>query len=48
MIHTTFALCHEAGACTSSYKKIAKHLGGVTKHGRNTKTPLTVVLDTLG
>ena len=47
MLHTAFFLAHEAGACPSSYKRMAKALGGVQKYGRDTPIPLTLVLDTL-
>lgn len=29
MLYTTFNLAHKAGACSESYKKIAKALGGL-------------------
>jgi len=45
---TTFAKCHDAGACAKSYRKMAKAMGGIKNHGRNTKTTLVQVLDILG
>src|SRR3990167_10062298 len=48
MLHTTFRLAKSAGACTQSYRKMAKALGGVTKYGENTPIPLDKILDTLG
>lgn len=41
MLHTTFARAKEAGACASSYKKMAKALGGVKKYGLDTPIPLS-------
>ena len=46
MIHTTFALCHKAGACSEGYRTLAKALGGVTNYGRNTPIPLATIIDT--
>lgn len=48
MLHTTFAKAKEANACIESYKKMAKHLGGVRKYGNDTPIPLDTVLDVLG
>ncbi len=48
MIHTTFNLLHRAGACTSGYRKLAEHLGGISAYGRYTPIPLLVVLDSNG
>ncbi|MEE9159974.1 MAG: hypothetical protein V3U60_16515 [Gammaproteobacteria bacterium] len=47
-ITTTFRKCHEVDACIDSYKKMAKALGGITKYGRNTDTPVLKVLEVLG
>ena len=48
MLDTTFSLAKEAGACAGSYKKFAKHVGGITKYGKDTPIPLTDILDVLG
>ena len=48
MLHTTFNKAHEAGACTESYKKMAKALGGITKYGKHTPIPLDKVLEVCG
>ena len=48
MIHTTFRLVKKEGACEPSYKKFAKHVGGIQKYGLDTPIPLTEVLDVLG
>ena len=48
MITTTFHKCHEAGACTDSYKKMSRALGGIKEYGRDTETPVLKVLDVLG
>ena len=48
MIHTTFNLLHRAYACTSGYRKLAKHLGGISAYGPDSPIPLAVVLDSNG
>jgi hypothetical protein len=48
MLHTTLAKCHEYNACTEGYKKLAKHLGGVTKYGKDTPIPLSVIIESNG
>jgi len=48
MLHTTFAKAKEFGACESSYRKMAKLLGGVTKYGKDTPIPLDTVLEVCG
>jgi hypothetical protein len=48
MIHTTFNKCHDAGACTEGYRKLAKHLGGVKKYGKDTPIPLSVIIESNG
>lgn len=51
MLHTTFRLAKEANpepACKTSYKKFAKHVGGVKKFGQDTPIPLTEILDVCG
>ena len=47
-ITTTFHKCHKASACTRSYKKMATALGGITKYGRDTDIPVSLVLEVLG
>ena len=48
MLHTTFALLRQHGACTDGYKKLAKALGGVKAYGQDKPIPLTAVLDSNG
>jgi len=48
MLYTTFRKAHEGGACASSYKKYAKHVGGIRKFGKDTPVPITEILDVLG
>ena len=48
MINTTFNLAHKANACASSYKKLAKYLGGIEHYGKDTPIPLTTVLESNG
>jgi len=48
MIYTTFALAHQAGACTDSYRKLARALGGIEKYGANTPIPLDQIIEVLG
>ncbi len=45
---TTFALLRQHGACENGYRKLAKHLGGVTEYGRDKPILLTVILDSSG
>ena len=45
---TTFALAHEAGACSSSYRKMAKAVSGISKYGEDTPLPLSEVLTVCG
>ena len=45
---TTFTLLHKANACAEGYKKLAKHLGGVTKYGKDTPVDLLTILDSNG
>ena len=45
---TTFALLRQHGACESGYRKLAKHLGGVNKYGRDKPIPLLTVLGSNG
>ena len=42
MLHTTFRLLKDAGACRGSYSMLARHLGGIRKYGWDTPIPLTV------
>lgn len=48
MIYTTFQLAKQARACTESYRKFAKHVGGVPKYGASTPIPLTDLLAVCG
>lgn len=48
MVTITFRLAWEAGACASSYRRFAKHVGGVRKYGKDTPIPLTEIADFLG
>jgi hypothetical protein len=48
MLHTTFKLAHESGACTEGYRKLAKHLGGVDKYGKDTPIPLSKIVESNG
>jgi hypothetical protein len=48
MLHTTFRLAREAGACKDPYRKYAKHVGGVTKYGKDTPIKLIDILQVLG
>lgn len=45
MLHTTFRLLKDAGACRGSYLMLARHLGGIKKYGRDTPIPLSVGVD---
>jgi len=45
---TTFTLLRKADACTEGYRRLAKHLGGVTKYGADTPIDLLTVLDSNG
>ena len=44
----TFAKAKSEGACDVSYRKMVKHLGGVTKYGLNTPVPIETILDVCG
>jgi len=48
MLHTTFALAREAGACQGSYRAVAKALGGIPRYGRDTPIPLSRILEVSG
>ena len=48
MLHTTFALAKESRACAESYRKYARHVGGITKFGEDKPIPLSDILDVLG
>ncbi len=48
MLTTTFRLLHSDGACKYRYRILATKMGGVTKYGRDTPIPLTVILDQMG
>lgn len=45
---TTFKGLRTSSACISSYKKLAKNLGGIRKYGANTPINLLVILDSNG
>jgi hypothetical protein len=45
MLHTTFKLAKEAGACTGHYQHFARAVGGVRKYGQDTPIPLTLILE---
>jgi len=47
-MYTTFKELHENAACTPSYRKLAKSLGGVRGYGRETPIPLSKILDICG
>ena len=47
-LHTTFTLLRERGACPEGYRTLAKHLGGVRRHGANTPIPLLTILESNG
>ena len=44
----TFAQAKAAGACEDSYRKMARHLGGITKYGAGTPIPIETILDVCG
>ena len=48
MITTSFELARQAGACQESYRKYAKHIGGIKKFGESTPIDVVDVLDVLG
>ena len=48
MLHTTFRKLHEYGACTEGYTKLARSLGGVNKHGKDTAIPLDKIIESNG
>lgn len=48
MIHTTFRQLKEAGACSERYRYLARKLGGVKKHGKDTPITLKQILDING
>jgi len=48
MLTTTFRLAKEAGACVASYKRFAKHVGGITKYGKDTPIQIIDILDVMG
>ncbi len=45
---STFALLRQYSACEGGYRKLARHLGGVAKYGRDKPILLTVILDSNG
>ena len=48
MLHTTFNMAKQARACVTSYRKLAKHLGGIDKYGADTPIPLDVIVESNG
>jgi len=48
MLYTTFKLAKEAGAGPSSYRRYARHVGGVKKYGVLSPIPLTDVTRVCG
>jgi len=48
LITTSFELARQAGACQESYRKYAKHIGGIKKFGESTPIDVVDVLDVLG
>jgi len=48
MLNTTFRKLKEAGACISSYRKLAKALFSVRTYGRDTLIPLDKILEVCG
>ena len=48
MLHTTFRLIRDAMACRDGYRKLAKYLGGVRKHGGDSPIPLSTILKSNG
>jgi len=45
---TTFARLKQAGACTSGYRTLAKHLGSVEEYGEDKEINLLTILDSNG
>ena len=48
MLYTTFRLAKAAVPCDSGYRKAAQAVGSVRRYGRDTLTPVTMVLDFCG
>lgn len=48
VLTTTFTLLRQHKACTSGYKTLARHLGGIRAYGANTLVPLSVILNSNG
>lgn len=44
----TFRRARAAEACTASYRRMARHVGGIRRFGRDTPLPIATVLDVLG
>lgn len=44
----TFRRARAAGACPGSYRRMARHVGGIRRYGRDTPLPIATVLDVLG
>lgn len=47
-IWTTYSKCRDAGACKSELYRAARKAGGIGEYGKDNKTSLIKVLDTLG
>lgn len=45
MLHTTFKLLKDYGACEPNYSNLGRAMGGIKKYGRNTPIPLTKILE---
>jgi hypothetical protein len=45
MLHTTFRLARQAGACREEYQKVAQALGDPESYGLDRPIPLSVVLE---
>ncbi|MDD9866683.1 MAG: hypothetical protein OXS32_10065, partial [Verrucomicrobiales bacterium] len=48
MITTTLAKIRAASPCESGYRKLVKHLGGVTAYGQDTPINLSTILSSNG
>lgn len=44
----TFRRARAAEACAKSYRRMARHVGGITRYGADTPLPIATVLDVLG
>ena len=48
MLHTTFNILREHGACKEGYDRLARCLGSVKKYGADTPIPLITILESNG